>query len=66
MRNISEIVKGTNIGFATTDLHTNTAEITFYRTSNLLPLIYVRTNRNRVENEHKVCNHCFTCELLRQ
>ena len=22
--------------------------------------------RNRIENEHRVCNHCFTCEILQK
>ena len=62
MRNTAEIELETNIEFATIDLQQNTAEIALGSNIGFVTIdLHTKYNINRLENEDRVCNHCFTC-----
>ena len=60
MRNTADIALGTNVGFGfvTTDLLRNTAEIALGTNIGFVTTaLHAKYCRNRIGNEHRVCNH---------
>ena len=58
MRITAELAMGTNTGFVTTDLLRKTAEIAWGTNIGFVTTdLHAKYYRNRIGNEHKVCNH---------
>ena len=67
MRNTAEIALGTNIGFVTIDLWHDPAEAALGTNIGFVTTdLHTKDCRDRIGNEHRVCNHGFTIEILQK